>query len=295
MHAELIRYLERAGQFKATLAHTTSVGQDAHQRLQASPIAIQLLTQAMTAALILVTEFKSEGTLSVKFVGNGPCGHLTVEANSQGEVRGFAGNLNVNFERDPAMGLFQQALGQGEMICRRREGNSQKVYTSTVPLIPGEMAANVTHYLLTSEQTHSAMVLGSKLDPKSGIAGSGGVLIQALPDANEDILFIVEDRLTTLNDLGITFAQESGVKAIEHHLFDGFTVQRTKRLRLAYRCHCSKERVQHLLSALPREQLQSLLDEQRDITLQCQFCTKPYTFSPQELQAVAKSPRKADS
>ncbi len=290
MQAQLIRYLDQTGHFKATLANTTQLGRDAHRRLQASPMAIQLITQAMTAALLLSSESKTDSTLSMKFVGDGPCGHITVEANSLGEVRGFAGNLNVDFKTDKRKGLFEQAIGQGNLVCRRRLANKDKVYTSTVQLIPGEMAANVANYLLQSEQVHSAMALGAQLDPDLGIAGSGGILIQALPNADENVLLIVEDRLTTLPHIGATFALDSAFKSVEKHIFEDFGVQRVARLPLKYRCNCSKDRVIHLLASLPQEQMASLLQDELDVTLQCQFCTKPYTFSPQELKTINSRP-----
>jgi len=71
--------------------------------------------------------------------------------------------------------------------------------TSTVELISGEIGDDVTHYLVSSEQTPSALVLGVFV----GAEGYGiwGLLIQVLPKAarDETLIQTLESRVAALS------------------------------------------------------------------------------------------------
>lgn len=279
----LKRYLEKSGQFKLSIVDTTVVGQDTFRRLQPSPIGLQLLSQAMSASLLMTTNLKDAGTLSLKFTGEGKINHLTVEANTQGQVRGYAGDLSIHFEPNETLGLFEQALGAGHLTYRWRARQNPNVQTSVVELVPGEIATNITHFLHQSDQVRSAMSLGTKLDTKLGISGSGGILIQALPGANPNALGILEDRLITLPPIGGSLGNGTdGFETLESFLFDGFTVEKLHEMDVQYRCQCSKELIASVLASLPKEELQG----DGEITVACNFCTKPYHFSKHEIDHI---------
>lgn len=285
----LKRYLHQAGHFKASVVDVTRVGQQAFRRLQASPQAIQLLTQAMAASLLMVSERKDEGTLSLKFTGDGPCQHITAEANTLGHVRGYVGNLDLDVEFSEDKGLFQTAMGSGELTIRRRSGRSHKLYTSVVPMISGEMALNLSHYLLHSEQIPSATALGAHGDPELGIKGAAGILIQALPEADESILAELEQRLSALPPLGDLFAEDQGRHhALEAILFKGLGVQVAATHDVSYACHCSKSRIESLLKSMKTDMFHEISSTREPVEMRCQFCQKAYVFSPEEIVAIEK-------
>ena len=53
-----------------------------------------------------------------------------------------------------------------------------------------------------------------------------------------------------------------------------------------YRCYCTRERVSRALISLGKEELDSLIEEQKGAELTCQFCDKVYRFGPEELRAL---------
>ena len=56
-----------------------------------------------------------------------------------------------------------------------------------------------------------------------------------------------------------------------------------------YRCSCSRERVSRALISMGREELSSLIAEQGQADLSCQFCDKVYHFSKEELEGLLSS------
>jgi len=280
----LKRYIHEDGHFKVAVVDTTRVGQNAFQILNPSPIALQLMTRAMAGSLLLAANLKGQGTIHLRFNGQGPLGHLTVEANTEGHVRAVAGNMNLILEKAPD--LFQAALGSGELVVQRRTEHHPDVYQSVVSLVNGGMALNLANYLLQSEQVKSGIQIGSSLHAEKGIAGAGGILIQALPEANENLLFIVEDRLSSLAPFGELFARPDGHQQIFEHLFDAMPVKLLDENEVAYRCDCSRARTYQVLASLAKEDLIGLRDEGTPVTLNCSFCNNAYTFSTEDLVAV---------
>ena len=282
----LHRYIHRDGGFKVSIVNATRVGQDLFKRLQPQPIALQLITQAAAGALLLSTSLKDEGTILLRVDGDGPLGFLTAEANTRGTVRGMAGNLDTDFEVDPQKGLFQQALGAGRLTVKRCVKPSDKVFSSVVDLSAGEMAHNLANYLLQSEQIPSALQLGALLDPHTGIRGAGGIFIQALPNSDANLLFILEERLKELPALGSIFSDENGHREIISYLFDDIPVKQLKVTETVYRCNCSFERIVRGISALPHQELEEMQRENRVFEIRCSFCNKAYQLGTAELNQI---------
>ena len=283
----LKRTIHEEGQFHAAVIETTRLGRHLFQRFKPSPIGLQLMTQAMTGALLLVSRIKGDGVLSLRFEGNGPAGELVVEANTQGHVRGFLGDPNLHFEPKPDAGLFQQALGSGTLRVRRITEPTRKMFESLVPLVEGELSENLGHFLLTSEQVHAAIQLGALLDPDLGVKASGGILIQALPDANPHVLTILEDRMRTMPAMGSLLREADGPQKINDLLFEGLATKALDEMPVTFQCSCNKKKVLQIVSALPEEDLKKMMEEGRPVTVQCHFCSEPYTCTPADLAAVA--------
>ena len=55
---------------------------------------------------------------------------------------------------------------------------------------------------------------------------------------------------------------------------------------VAFQCDCSRERVTKALIAMGKTELQSLIEENEPVTLNCSFCETDYTFTPEELKAL---------
>ena len=53
-----------------------------------------------------------------------------------------------------------------------------------------------------------------------------------------------------------------------------------------YRCYCTRDRVSRALISLGKDELNSLIEEQKGAELTCQFCDKVYQFSAEELTAL---------
>lgn len=285
----LSRYLHKEGTFKVALIETTQIGRDLFQKVQPSPIGLQLLAQGMTGALLLASGLKDEGTMLMSMRGNGPGESLTVEANTAGTVRGTMGNANLLFKPEPSLGLFQQTIGAGQLTVTRRTRSAPKTYQSVVDLVEGELALNFANYLLKSDQTRSGIQLGAMLDPDLGVKGAGGIMIQALPNADDTLLFILEQRLGELPPLGEVFGKENGINYLVEYLFENIPIQHMTDQPVKYHCPCSRRRMLQLLSGLPKAELVDMRASGTSQELNCSFCNQRYEILPEDLDVLLQT------
>lgn len=159
-------------------------------------------------------------------------------------------------------------------------------YIGMVPLVTGEIAEDFANYFATSEQTATAVALGVLVNNK-GVKASGGYIVTPMPDATEDDLFIIENRIKeakpisqmldenmTLKEIAIDITGDENVKIVEDEI------------KPIYECDCSKEKIEKGLISLGKEELQEIINTEGNIETVCHFCNKKYNFSKKELQEI---------
>ena len=286
MTDQMKRYIHEDGQFKVVIIDATEMGREYFKKVEVSPIGLQLITQAMCGAMLVTAEMKSRGTQMFRFSGDGPLDSLTVEANTDGQVRGALGHPMIEFQRQTGTGLFQQAMGAGNLSVRRKTEASGKIFSSVVPLVDGEIAFNFAHYLLKSVQVPSAIQLGAGLDADLGVKGAGGVLIQAMPGADENLLFILENRLTEMKPLSEIFSEPNPHDFIINWLCDDIVVKELKTTTVGYHCGCDRQRMLQMMATLPIDDLKDLVSKRESLDVKCSFCNKNFAIAPEDLDVL---------
>src|SRR4028118_1153238 len=219
MADQLIRATAAEGGIRAVGVISTRLTEEARQRHKHSYVATAALGRTMSAGLLLASSMKRpESRVNIRIKGDGPLGGLLIDAGLDGTVRGYVDNPEVELPPN-AKGKLDVggAIGDGYLYVVRDVGYGFP-YSSTVELVSGEIGDDLTHYLVTSEQTPSALVLGVFVGAE-GVTASGGILIQVLPKAARDEALVqtLESRVAKLS--GFTPLLQAGKavpQALEH-------------------------------------------------------------------------------
>ena len=187
MADQLIRATAANGGIRAVGVITTRAVQEARDRHKLSYVATAALGRAMSSGLLLVSSMKKpESRVNLKIKGNGPLGGVLVDAGLDGTVRGYVSNPAVELPPNENGKLdVGGAVGNDGFLYVIRDVGYGYPYSSTVELVSGEVGEDVAHYLATSEQTASALLVGVFVG-QEGVVASGGILLQVLPKAAED-------------------------------------------------------------------------------------------------------------
>ncbi|HEX5081584.1 MAG TPA: Hsp33 family molecular chaperone HslO [Blastocatellia bacterium] len=277
-------------------ALTTNLVAEACDRHRTAPTASAALGRTLTGALLLGSAYKDLEYITLRFDCDGPVGGIVAEASARGTVRGYV--------RNPAAHLPPNAIGKldvkgivGEgMLHVIREagfeiGLMKEPYYGSTPIVSGEIAEDIAHYLAISEQINSAVSLGVFVESEQErVTAAGGYMIQALPGAEESALAAIERSMSAAPS--VTDAIRGGADAAEMlRLALGNIRFNTLETRpVEFLCKCSYERVVSIVTALGREEIEDMLEKDKGAELTCHFCNSVYYLDENALRGILEPP-----
>ena len=286
MADQLIRATAANGGIRAVGAITTRLTEEAKNRHKLSYVATAALGRTMTAGLLMASSMKRTGSrVNIRVKGDGPLGGILIDAGLDGTVRGYVENPSVELPPNSKGKLdVGGAVGNGFLYVVRDIGYGYP-YSSTVELVSGEIGDDVAHYLISSEQTPSAVVLGVFVGA-NGVTAAGGLLVQVLPKAARDEALVetLESRVAALS--GFTPLLQAG-KSLTDIFGDllgdmGVTIFPETQI-LRYHCGCSFDRVLGALKMLGEAELQDMIVKDNGAEATCDFCGTVYQASRDDL------------
>ncbi|NEP18609.1 MAG: Hsp33 family molecular chaperone HslO, partial [Leptolyngbya sp. SIO4C1] len=287
MADQLIRATAADGGIRVVGAITTRLVNTARQRHQLSYVATAALGRTMTAGLLMVSSMKrSESRINIRIRGNGPLGGILVDAGLDGTVRGYVDNPAVELPPNDKGKLdVGGAVGREGYVYVVRDVGYGYPYSSTVELVSGEIGDDLTQYLVTSEQTPSALVLGVFVGA-DGVEASGGLLLQVLPKAATDTALVakLESRISSLSGFTPLLQAKKNLPQIFESLVGdmGLEILPGNQL-LQFQCGCTHQRMLGALKLLGEEELQDMIEKDDGAEATCHFCNAVYHTDAQGL------------
>jgi molecular chaperone Hsp33 len=272
---------------RAVCAVTTELSRHAREAQRAFPTSASLLAQALTAVeLISALQLgKGLGRVSLQLECDGPLRGLFSDADGSGGLRGYAKNALVDVVVDSADFHWRPALGNRGFLSVLREQKEGDFFRSSVELTHFDLARDLAHFFEVSEQIDTVIALDVIESPGEALAAVGGLAVQPLPGTDRTSLAAVR---STLADGAFRHALGQGAGAAEllQRAIPKDELELTARFGLAYRCHCSKERVVGALAAMGRAEIEDVLRKEGKAEATCQFCAARYEVSGEELKGL---------
>ncbi len=294
------------------LVRLTGAWQDIlHRREQAGgyPAAVTELLGEMTAAATLMqANIKFNGALILQIQGDGPVKLAVAEVQPDLSLRATA-TVTGEVALDAPLSQMVNRTNQGRCAITLDPKDrlpGQQPYQGVVPLFDDrrekieKLSEVIEHYMLQSEQLDTRLVLAANDKVAAGL------LIQRLPmqgEANlsgggairrdEDQIGQNED----YNRIAILAASlkreellELDVETVLRRLFWEEDLRRFEPLAGVqgprFACSCSRDRVSSMLRSLGREEIESILAEQGQVEVGCDFCGAQYRFDPVDAAQV---------
>lgn len=285
MADELVRAVVAGGAVRVLATETTALVEEARQRHGTLPTATAALGRALTGALLLAGTLKRDERLSLEWSGDGPVRSVFADATPDGDARGYVGRPQVHLP--PRAGKLDVggAVGHGVLCVMRVPLAGGALYRSVVPIVSGEIGADLASYLDQSEQTPSAVGVGVWVESDGTVGAAGGFLLQALPDAPADVLDRLAARVEASRPPSELVREGLGAEGMLAELV-GERVPALARLPVRFRCRCSRDRVLGALAAVGRQGLEQLVAEDGTAEVSCEFCGARYPVGRDELSAL---------
>ena len=285
----IVRATAANGCIRAFCATTRELVEYARSVHETSPVVTAALGRLLTAGAIMGSMQKGEDDLlTLQLRGSGPMKGITVTADSFANVKGYALVNDVILPANSKGKLdVSGAIGVGILSVIKDMGLKDP-YVGQVELISGEIAEDLAYYFTSSEQVPSAVALGVLMEKNNTVKQAGGLIIQALPGADDETVESLETKLagikpiTTLLDEGLTpediLADILGDRKL--------TILDT--IPAGFSCNCDRSRVEKVLISLGKEEIGKMAADNEPVELKCHFCNKAYKFMPDELEEILK-------
>jgi molecular chaperone Hsp33 len=231
------------------------------------------LGEALAAALLLSATIKFQGSLILQAQGKGPLQAVVAQATHHRAIRGIA-RWNGEVPPGPLAGMY----GSGHLALTIQNEGAEP-YQGIVALEGDSLAGALEGYFAHSEQLETRLWL------VTGTERVAGLLLQELPShqcGREGF-----ERVAMLADT----VRDGELLALPNdellfRLFNEEKVRLFEAEPVYFRCSCSRSRIEQVLTALGQTEVQSILNEQGSVEVDCEFCNRHYSFDRIDIEAL---------
>ena len=289
----IVRATAANSQIRAFAATTRELVEYARAAHNTSPVATAALGRLLTAGSMMGIMMKGDkDLLTLQIHASGPLNGMTVTADAKGNVKGYVGNPNVVIHANEKGKLdVAGAVGIGFMNVIKDMGLKEP-YLGQTELQTSEIAEDLTYYFATSEQVPSSVGLGVLMEKDNTVKQAGGFILQLMPFTEEEVINRLEENLKRVTSVTGMLEEGKTPEGILETLLEGFDIEINDRVPTQFHCNCSKERVEKALISIGRKEIQEMIDEGKEIEMNCHFCNKNYKFSVEDLKRILRECRR---
>jgi molecular chaperone Hsp33 len=286
MNDYLVKALAFDGQVRAYAVRTTETVSEAQRRHQTWRTASAALGRSITAGVMMGAMLKGEEKLTIKIEGDGPLGHILVDSNAKGEVRGYVHNPEVDFEANEHGKLdVKRAVGTSGSLTVVKDIGLRDYFSGQVPLVSGELGEDFTYYFATSEQVPSSVGVGVLVNPDDSILAAGGFIIQLMPGTKDETITEIENSLKNIPPISKLIEEGLTPEQILEKLFGKDHVKILEKMPVQFICSCSKKRFGDAIISLGKDEIKDMIETDGMAEAHCHFCNEKYIFSKEELES----------
>lgn len=281
---KIIKSISKNGHFRAFVLDATETVRTAQERHQTWPTSTVALGRTLIAAQILGANEKGDEKITVKVLGDGALGAIVAVADSHGNVKGYVQNKDLDYKKaSTGEVLVAPFVGNGFLVVIKDMGLKQP-YSGKVDLITGEIGEDLAWYFLSSEQTPASVGLNVLLNENEDtVKVAGGFMLQALPDATEEEISLMEQNIKAMTSISTMLEDENALDVMLQSIYAGMEFTKLSETGLAFECDCSKDRFRNGIKSLGNQTITEIIEEDHGAEVVCQFCGRKYEFSESEL------------
>ncbi|MBD5544512.1 MAG: Hsp33 family molecular chaperone HslO [Lachnospiraceae bacterium] len=288
----IVRATAADAQIRAFACVTRNMVETARSVHDTSPVVTAALGRLLTGGAMMGSMLKGENdVLTLQIQGSGPIKGMTVTADSRANVKGYALNPQVMLPPNEKGKLdVGTAVGIGILNVIKDLGLKEPYVGQTV-LQTGEIADDLTYYFAASEQVPSSVGLGVLMEKDNTVKQAGGFIVQLMPFAQEWVIERLEKNLEKVTTVTSLLEEGKTPREILELLLEGMSMEVLDEMPTAFSCNCSKERVTRAIVSIGEKDIREMIDEGKEIEVNCHFCNKNYTYSVEELKEMLKAAR----
>ena len=289
--SELYRAISADGSAFAAVINAEDMVSEIEKIHKTSAVVTAALGRLSIAASLMGYMLKSnDDSVTLRIDADGPTGQLVAVADSHGNVKSCVNNPVVEIPLNSKGKLdVAGAVGRNGTLSVVKDLGLREPYVGVIPLVSGEIAEDIASYYAASEQIPTVCGLGVLVNPDLTVKSAGGFLVQLLPFADEKCIDTIEKNVSEMRPVSALLAEGVTPQQIADMLLKGLEPNELDKAEPVYKCDCSRKRTEKVLISIGNQELESIVAEGKNIDVNCQFCNKTYTFTPEEIAKLSES------
>ncbi len=286
---KILRAITDDGFVKAFVFDSTDVVMKAQKIHKLTNVATAALGRTLTAAVLMSGDLKNDkDRVSIQIRSDGEIGNIVSECYKTGEVKGFVSNGNVNLPlRADGKLDVAGALGHSGSLSVVKDLGMSEPQTGTVELISGEIAQDISYYYMQSEQVPTVVGLGVLVSKDGVLLGSGGYMVQLLPDHTEEIIEKIEKNVASLpKSVSLFFAEDKDPEILLDTVLHDMPYKILEETEGKYKCDCSRYRVEKAVISLGKKEIEKMIADKESVEIACHYCKKNYVLNDDDLKIL---------
>jgi len=284
---QLHRFIIENTHVRGEIVHLDATWQAVLERADYPKNVRTVLGEALAACALLAATIKFKGSLILQIRGDGPLHLLVVQTTSEGNMRAIA-RWKGNVPEHNLKNIF----GQGQMVMTV-EPEKGEPYQGIIALQGERLKHAIEAYFTQSEQLNTQLWLATNND------NCAGLLLQEMPQSITEDAECNDEAWQKANHLASTITNEElldlPVTEVLHRLFHEDDVRLFDGEPLCFRCSCSRERISTMISSLGAEEAHSIIEDQENISVDCEFCNAHYEFDKVDVESIFSSSSQPDT
>lgn len=246
------------------------------------------------SALMAHTEIKENtDKLTLQLNGGGPVGSLVSVVKLNGKkaiIKGYIQNPNINFTTENNEKVdIKTAVGNSGYLNFIKDNIYTKFgYKGLSQLVSGDVNDDFAYYYKTSSQKLTYLDTDVLIRDNEIIA-SGGYIINLMPDATPEVLNQIETAINKSPSVIELLNQNKSLEEISKILTGDEEIELIdNELSVVYECDCSRDKTTEALIAIGKNDLKTILEEDKKASIVCHYCNKIYEYTEEDLQQIIK-------
>lgn len=279
-------YMMGNKQIRVYIAETTDLVKHAMEIHGLSPLSTAALGRVLTAGTIMGRMTKGEQEkVTIQFNGTSQIKSIMVVTEASGNVKGYISNNVAELPLNSSGKLdVGGAIGKDGKLVIIRDMGLKEPYIGHSNLVTGEVAEDLAAYYMYSEQQPTVVSLGVLTDSKVFVRAAGGIIIQTLPNIDDETLTKLEEAVNKMPPISAMLDKGLKAEAIMDTAFGEFDREQLEIAEVKYECGCSEERMLTGLLSIGEKDLREIIEEDDEVELHCHFCNTYYKFPSEKIE-----------
>ena len=295
---------------KFEILDTTELVKEVFERVKPNLIYSERIAKMTTLAAILAQDIKSsntrssitlktEGALQSIIAKTSSNANVAVKVNIDEEKHNKLLEAIKNDDKEEINKLF--SLNDGTLQIMIDYG-LKNPYNSIFKIKDNLLELAMNDYYEKSTQTKSILITSVSYDENTNFSKSSGLLIQLLPNGDEEVFNFILEKLNRLTSITKMLEHNFSLERIAHLIFEndielfenenkykGLPYDKLPKIEdikildtneIKFECDCSRSYMgRALINSVSNKELEEMIKEDGNIEIVCSFCGEKYIFN----------------